>query len=686
MNLTQAVTFATAATLISAAAVADVRLPTLISDHMVLQCDVPVRIWGWADPQETVTVELLDESQTATADAEGKWEVMLGPLAARNEPTTLVARGKNRVEIDDVLIGEVWVVAGQSNIWWPVSRTTDASGEIQAADHPRLRLFTVPVAVADKPLNDIDPAPPKVQGPPPEPKRLGEWFASNPDDVGDFSGVAYYFGRDLMQRRDVPVGIISAGVGGTIVSSWTSRPALAATEVGPPILTYWDYYVAELYPQKLAEYRQQLEHWKSDNPGVDPVSADGTVAEGAPTEPLDGTRYVNRPAALYNGMLAPITEITVRGALWYQGESNAVKPVEYRELLAAMVKDWREAWGDDDLPFLIVQLPNLDTSNYTSLGGPMDWPQLREAQAQVADELDAVGLIVTIDIGQADDAHPGNKQEVSQRAQPVADAIAYGESGEFTGPRFESLEIDGDKARVSFDHTTGGLTADGGKVLGFEIAGADRLYHPAVARIDGDQVVLSSPQVPEPEAVRYAWLDNPEATLRNGEGFPAAPFRTDDREAAPAPQGLDADFSRTGVGFWAQTGSPEGWTASDPSRAYTAAMGFLVLPTGDTVTGEPVEKPRDAQQFVLHAQLGGDAGATARVVLEALEEPGASSAARQLAVIERVGVGNYEREAVTSEPFEIPDDLSGGSLRVRLEADGQGTGYFDAVRLEPAEP
>lgn len=654
---------------------AEVRLPALFSDHMVIQADTPVRVWGWADAGEVVTVELAGQSKAATADGQGAWRVEFDALEASEQPTQLKARAGNEVTVDDVLIGEVWVCAGQSNMWWPVSRTTDAAKEIAQAKDTRLRLFTVPVAVAAEPQQDIDLDPEPVTSKPPEPAIRGQWFVASPDTIGDFSGVGYYFGRELIRNQKRPVGIISAAVGGTIVSSWTSRDGLSKTPAGPPIVEYWDMYAKDLYPQKLAEYKQRLAAWEASQ-------ADGSDAvESEPQPPVDASRYVNTPAALFNAMVSPLTDFPIRGVVWYQGESNASGPGNYEELLLAMVRDWRKAWGESDLPFAIVQLPSLDTSQYTSLGGPMDWPVIREAQAKAANELDHVGLAVTIDLGFAHDAHPPNKQQIVERLLRTAEFLAYGRESEFSGPTYADLKIDGSTAIVSFDHVDGSLKAEGSEVLGFELAGADGHFHFAEAKIDrrNNQVRLNSREVPSPEAVRYAWLDNPVATLRDGSGLPAVPFRTDDRQ----PKILDAAFKNADVGFWAATSMPIGWSATDPSKVYTSASRFVILSPDTEVIGQPVIVPADADRVVLRARLGGTEGAQPKVILEAVDYSNGRAKAHPLATLSGRGLGTYELREAESKAFAIPDKARSMTLRFRLEIEGNNAGYFDDLRVEP---
>jgi len=484
---------------------AEVRLPALISDHMLLQQGVPVRIWGRAEPGEAVRVELVGQQVGAVADAAGRWAVYVKPLAAGG-PHEIIIAGRNKIVVRDVLVGEVWVGSGQSNMQWPVSRTDNAEQEIARANYPEIRLFQVKMAVADQPAEDTE----------------GAWEVCSPEAVKNFSAVGYYFAREVHLKRRVPVGLIQSAWGGTPAQSWTSRPALDAEPALKFVLEDWQK-VLENYPTAKQNYDQQLEEWKQ---AAGQAKAAGTAPPAQPRPP-QGPGHQNTPSGLYNAMIAPLVPYAIRGAIWYQGESNASKPhaYPYRRLFRTMIEDWRHAWGLGPFPFLFVQLANFQSNGW--------WPLLRESQVEALG-LRHTGMAVTIDIGMSKDIHPTNKQEVGRRLALAARAIAYREDVIYSGPLFRQLTAENGRLRVWFDHAAGGLEARGGGPLtGFLIAGEDGKFLPAEARIEGETVVVSTPEVRRPVAVRYAWSDDPvSANLINQAGLPASPFRTD---AAPDP-------------------------------------------------------------------------------------------------------------------------------------------------------
>jgi len=502
----------------------DVRLPGLISDNMLLQTGPATRIWGWADAGEKVSVTLQGTTVSATADQKGHWQVKVNAKPT-SETVELTVAGKNTIVVKNVVVGEAWFVAGQSNVWWPVSRTDNADQEIAAAKHPKLRLFAVPVRVETQPADDVTlkfaPTVPEM----PQPAVSGKWVECSPEIIGDFSALAYYFGRDLHKDLNVPVGIISAGAGGTIIEAWTSERALKASPECKWIVDHWKNYKANVYPKKLADYQVELAKWKASVEAAkakDPNSAEAKVAE--PEAPIDADHYVNRHAALYNGMVAPLTPFTIKGAAWYQGESNAGKPETYALSLKTMIQDWRKEWKVGEFPFLIVQLPNVDTSKYASIG--KEWAGMREAQTD-ATSLPNTGVVVTIDIGKSDDLHPRNKQDVSRRLALMAEGMAYGKATVFAGPVLQSKSIHGRIVKLKFKNCEGGLKSTSNELTGFEVAAEDGKYVPAKARIEGDSVIVQSDAIEHPVSVRYAWLDNPVASLFNHAGLPAGPFRTD---------------------------------------------------------------------------------------------------------------------------------------------------------------
>jgi sialate O-acetylesterase len=481
---------------LAATAGAAVKLPAVLSDRMVLQQDSPVRIWGWADPGETVTVSFLGQKPSTTAGPDGKWRVFLKPLPAGGSYKMTVS-GQNTIELKDILVGEVWIGSGQSNMGVTVARANNPEQEIANANYNQVRLFKVKLTVAAAPAEDVE----------------GSWQFCNPEAVKNFSAIGYFFSRDIHQARSVPVGFIETAWGGTPAEAWTSRPALEAEPALKSVFAEWDEVLAK-YPAAKEHYDKQLEAWTSA----------GKPAASRPREPA-GPGHQYTPAGLYNAMIAPITPLAMRGVLWYQGEHNANKghAYIYRRLFQVLIEDWRRAWGEGQFPFLFVQLANYET------GPESAWPVLRESQTKALD-LAATGMAVTIDIGESKDIHPKNKQEVARRLALAARAIAYKENVEYSGPIFRQMSSEASQLRAWFDHAGAGLAArDGGALAGFTIAGQDHHFVPAEARIDGNSsVVISSPDVKDPIAVRYAWAGDPVSNLINKQGLPASPFRSDE--------------------------------------------------------------------------------------------------------------------------------------------------------------
>lgn len=484
---------------IAATQPADVTLPAVLADHMVLQRGLPVHVWGKAAPDQSVSVSFRGETRSTTADSIGLWSVYLKPSAAGG-PFELTVKGTNTITLRDVLVGDVWVASGQSNMEFPMHNTMHADTEMANANRPRIRLFHVKNQVADHPMDDLAAWP---------------WEAATPESVKDFSAIAYFFGRDLQDRTDVPIGLIDTSWGGTPAESWTSLRALSADASLMPVFAEWAHMTDDLAVTKVKR-EQELAAWHR---ATDEAKAKGTAGPGFPWRSNDSGEWA--PAGLYNAMIAPLTPFPIRGAIWYQGESNASKeraPL-YARLFETMIQDWRRAWAVGDFPFLFVQLANFTT------GPDARWPELREAQTQTL-SLVNTGMAVTIDIGNPTNIHPTNKQEVGRRLALAARAIADGEKIEFSGPVFFQATPDGPALRVTFSHTGAGLAAHGDTLKGFEIAGADGKYVSAEARIDGASVLVSSPSVTAPESVRYAWSDNPECNLYNAAGLPAVPFRS----------------------------------------------------------------------------------------------------------------------------------------------------------------
>lgn len=618
-------------------------LHPLFTDNMVLQRGISDPVWGWAKPGQKITVSLNGKSATATAGVDGKWMAKLGPFSAGG-PFTLSITGPQSVTLKNILIGDVWICSGQSNMEMGIG-AIHAPGDIAKATNPNIRLFSVPKAVATAPRA----------------LTTGNWDVCTPETVakggwGGFSAVGYFFGKNLQETQKVPIGLIHTSWGGTIAEAWTSAEALKAAlpEFAPSVEQVQ---AAAKNTSTTSVTQQMAAWWKKNDPGtvanwqavgfdaaawktmnlpttIETAGLDGfdgvvwfrkevTLPEGwtgkdatlhlgpiddndttfvngvqvgategwqmprdykilgnllkagknivvvrvldtgggggiygdpsamkleaagtapialagswlyqdsvalAKTTPpptqLDGNPNVT--TVLYNGMIAPLLPFGIKGAIWYQGESNAGRGKQYQTLLPTLIEDWRSRFGVGAFPFFIVQLANFQARRAEP--GESAWAELREAQAQTAQTLPKVGLAVAIDIGDASDIHPTNKQEVGRRLALSAQALAYGEKIEYSGPVYASRKTDGAKLRVMFTHADGLAVQGGGRLQGFAIAGADNKWVWADAIIDGQSVVLSSPQVPHPVAVRYNWADNPDGNLMNAANLPAVPFRHD---------------------------------------------------------------------------------------------------------------------------------------------------------------
>ena len=627
---------------LSLAAQAHLRLPTLISDGMVLQRDAALKIWGWASPSEKITVRFQNKRYKTTTDAAGKWQVVLPSLPAGG-PFTMEIEGDTRLTINDIWLGDVWFCSGQSNMVHPMNiHDVTYAQEIAEANYPQIRQFLVP--------NQTN-----LQGPQSELSQ-GQWKAAVGEDVRAFSAVAYFFAKKIHQKYKVPVGIINASVGGTPIEAWTSEeglkdfadlkatleknkdtayvnnlnrnqsvPAKKPAPVdlgleGTPkwyeasyipkgwrpinIPGYWEdqgiralngvvWYRREIevpasmtgkpatvflgrivdadelyingtlvgkttyqYPQR--RYKLAADVLKAgknvlvirvtntagkggfvpDKPysifaGADTVDLKGTwqYRVGTVYRPVTnglggGIIAQNQPSALYNAMVAPEIEYAIKGFCWYQGETNAGKPEEYADLLPALIEDWRSQWKQGALPFLFVQLPGFMDYNY--LPSESNWAVLRESQFKAL-AVPNTAMVVAIDLGEWNDIHPDNKKDVGERLALAALKTAYHESLVSSGPLFQSATVEGGKITVSFTHIGNGLIARDGEPLGeFAIAGQDKKFVWAKARIENDQVIVWSDEIPAPAYVRYAWADNPvNPNLYNKEGLPASPFRTD---------------------------------------------------------------------------------------------------------------------------------------------------------------
>jgi sialate O-acetylesterase len=627
---------------------ADPALPHLFSDHMVLQRDRAISIWGWSDPGEKIAITLNFNAREATASAKGYWSVNL-PATRAGGPFTLIVKGARKsIMITDVMIGEVWVASGQSNMTFALEGSEGGASEVANADEPEIRLFTVPRRVALDPQADT---------------LAASWQVCTPESAKDFSAVGYYFAKKLYEKLRVPIGIIHSGWPGTSAQLWTDPASLRGDPILQPIVAKWDATPAatkefarrgaeidlefddfELLPKQPGAAPQPFSnfddetartwpdgswfyHWTEagatafelKSPGRESSGYDARVHgtyDGAThsalratfhrdAAPIDLTSYSGirfwargngtfvfktrqptiwdednyrsvgfqatpdwrpieihfadmkqenwgipedftlnaitkfeivslpaggepplPPSGLYKAMIEPLVHFGIRGTIWYQGESNALTAFQYRSLLPAMIRGWRDAWDEGDFPFLIVQLPNFGSSPEL---GDSAWAELREAQFLTAKSMTNTGLAVTIDIGDPKNLHPREKRGVGERLALWALGTTYGEKIVYSGPLYQSMKSDGDAIRVHFANTGSGLESKGGDALkGFAIAGSDGKFHWAQARIEGDTVVVSSPDVPVPVAVRYAWANSPDCNLYNKEELPASPFRTDD--------------------------------------------------------------------------------------------------------------------------------------------------------------
>ena len=487
---------------------ANVSLPDVISSGMVLQQNQQVPIWGKADPAETVTVRFNGKSKMATAAADGRWLIKLSPMRASTTPATMLISGKNTIELKNILVGEVWLVAGQSNMQRLLSETANGTAAIAAADHPTIRLFNVSRQVAFK-----HAAPP-----------LATWQACSPQTVKEFSAAGYYFGVELEKELNVPIGLINASYGGSQAEAWTPvEYLLASDELRPTVerTKIWN----EERPRVRSEYDEAIKKWRAES---DKAIAAGARPSPSPAVP-DALREYRIASSIFDGMIAPLIPFYIRGAIWYQGESNEARAQQYELLLPTMIRAWRERWSEGDFPFGVVQLPNYRDPKPEPADEP--WSYLREAQRRTAMNTAKAGLIVTIDIGEAHDIHPKNKLDVGKRMARWALVKVYGRKLTPSGPMFHDAKTEGSRMILKFTDVGAGLKIrDGDKLDEFAIAGADHKWHWASAKIVGkDTIEVWSDAVGQPLAARYAFNNNPRhPNLTNDAGLPAAPFRTDD--------------------------------------------------------------------------------------------------------------------------------------------------------------
>lgn len=501
---------------------AEVRLAGVFGDHMVLQREMAVPVWGWADPGESITVTVGDQSKQATADATGKWMLALDALPAGG-PFALTATGSNKVTINDVLVGEVWLCSGQSNMAMTVSRAKDFDSEQQHADFPQIRHFKTVAHATPEPQADCS----------------GSWSVCSSETVGGFSATAYFFGRKLHQDLNVPIGLINSSWGGTDVAAWTSLPAQQAVEAIVPKLEAFDARITAFdAEQAKATYEAAIAAWEKQ---AATAKKEGKPVPRKPRPVGDPRVDQNRPANLFNGMINPLIPYAIRGATWYQGERNSHSiedGILYATQLKALIGDWRSRWEQGDFPFLTVQLPNF----HEAVDQPVQttgWVMVRESEMKTL-QLKNTGIAITTDVGEANDIHPKDKQTVGHRLALWALGTTYGQDVVYSGPLLsfsqyrtgttnDAGKVNPGRMMINFTHADGLKSGDNKPLRGFAVADEDRVFHRADARIDGETglLVLSSKQVQTPVAARYNWADNPDGNLVNGAGLPAAPFRTD---------------------------------------------------------------------------------------------------------------------------------------------------------------
>jgi sialate O-acetylesterase len=483
---------------------ADLKFSSIFTDNMVLQRGVKVPVWGTAEAGDEISVTFDKQTVKGAADKDGHWKVELDSLEPGG-PFELTAAGKTSVTLKNVLVGDVWICSGQSNMEFVVNGAINSKDEIAKADFPQIRHIKIAKQVGLEPKDSIS----------------GKWEVCSPQTVAGFTAVGFFFGRELHADLKVPIGLLHSSWGGTPAESWTSRETLEADPDLKVIMERSDWGRKD-YPNQKEKYEQHtLKDWQA---AAEKAKADGKPEPAKPKAPAEPDKNSWYATGLYNGMIKPLIPFAFKGVIWYQGESNAGRAFQYRKLFAAMIQDWRKQWGQE-FPFFFVQLANYQARRPEP--GDSSWAELREAQSMTL-SLPKTGMAVIIDIGEEKDIHPKNKQDVGKRLALAAEAIAYGKDLEFSGPVYDSFAVEGNAVRIKFKHAAGLEAKGGGELKGFAIAGDDKKWVWAQAKIDGESVVVSSDKVQKPVAVRYAWADNPECNLYNKAALPASPFRTDD--------------------------------------------------------------------------------------------------------------------------------------------------------------
>ncbi|HEY1053189.1 MAG TPA: sialate O-acetylesterase [Prosthecobacter sp.] len=499
---------------------AELKLPAIIGDNMVLQQQQANPIWGWDTPGAEVSVTFNGKTKTAKADDKGKWTVKLDPAPVNAKPATLTIKGSSTRELKNVLVGEVWICSGQSNMGFTVERTWDADLDMAQAKFPLIRLISVPQVGTQEIQDDFK----------------GQWEECSPSNVGAFTAVGYHFGRILHEMLGVPVGLIDNAWGGSACEAWVRRDLLEKDERFKPLIERFkkveESFSQEAFDKQAAAFQKKLDDYQVARREAAKARKPAPPAPGGrpPQNMMTGQK---RPGNLYAGVLHPTIGYGIKGVVWYQGESNSSQAKEYRELFPFMIQHWRNEWKQGDFPFYWVQLA--DFKAYQTEPGDSDWAELREAQTLTMKKLPKTGQCIITDLGEANDIHPKNKRDVADRLARWALANDYGQKLVYRSPELKDAKFNGNKALLTFDFAPAGLrTIDIDEPKGFAICGEDKKWVWATAAIIGgskkgtNQIEVSSPAVPKPVAVRYAWADNPVCNVFSAEGLPVTPFRTDD--------------------------------------------------------------------------------------------------------------------------------------------------------------
>ncbi|MFT6809364.1 MAG: sialate O-acetylesterase [Saprospiraceae bacterium] len=484
---------------------AQINMPSIFGDHMVLQQKQDNPVWGWANSGEKIAVSIDGQRHTTTADAKGNWRVQLKPIVVGG-PYKLHIEGENaQFYFEDVMVGEVWICSGQSNMEWPIQRTNSAELAMLTANHPNIRLISVPRVGTQEAQNDFE----------------GEWTTASSESIKDFSAIGYFFGRRLSDALDVPIGLIDNAWGGSAAEAWVKREVLEEDERFDEFMDSWTETERTFdYEKELEKWKEKVAEWESK-----PKAERSWRQPNRPRNILTGN---NRPANIYNGVLHPTIGFGIKGVIWYQGESNARRAYQYRDLFPLMIKHWREEWQQGDFPFYYVQLA--DVQEESDEPGDSNWAELREAQTMTMDRLKNVGEAVIIDLGEGRDIHPRNKNTVADRLARWALAKDYKKEIQYRGPTYQSMEVMGSKIIIKFNNTGQGLYSfDTQEPQGFTIAGTNQKFVNAQAKmVDENTMEVWSDDINAPASVRYAWAQNPICNMYSRDGLPMTPFRTDD--------------------------------------------------------------------------------------------------------------------------------------------------------------